>query len=282
MKNMQKTNLNQKQGGQVALIVLIVSAVVLTLGLSTSKRTVTENKITTEEGLLKEAFNVAESGIEYYLSTGNTAYSDVGSSGMAYVVPRNLTSDATNIMEYNEETLRNNVTSFWMVAHNSSTNEIEWNNGSNYPGGEDIRVCVNNNFVGGLLVNYFYTTDALRINYGVRRLAYNVNSSGYENFLTPDGNNDSCGTGRRLVGTISTQVGSVPILVTIKPMGSSARVAVGGSQALPIQGEEISSTGVVGGQQTGVKKIIRMQRRYELPQFMLDAVSTELDVTATN
>ncbi len=84
------------------------------------------------------------------------------------------------------------------------------------------------------------------------------------------------------MGTITTQVWSVPILVTIKPMGSSARVAVGGSRALPVQGEEISSTGVVGGQQTGVKKIIRMQRRYELPQFMLDAVSTELDVTATN
>jgi hypothetical protein len=64
-------------------------------------------------------------------------------------------------MEYNEETLRNNVTSFWMVAHNSSTNEIEWNNGSNYPGGEDIRVCVNNNFVGGLLVNYFYILQML-------------------------------------------------------------------------------------------------------------------------
>jgi Tfp pilus assembly protein PilX len=79
--------IDKRESGQVALIVLIVSAVVLTLGLSTSKRTVTENKITTEEGLLKEAFNVAESGIEYYLSTGSTAYTDVGSSGTAYVYP---------------------------------------------------------------------------------------------------------------------------------------------------------------------------------------------------
>jgi hypothetical protein len=79
---------------------------------------------------------------------------------------------------------------------------------------------------------------------------------------------------------ITTQVGSVPILVTIRPMGSSARVAVGGSQALPIQGEEISFDRSGGWPANRSQEDYPDAKAFELPQFMLDAVSTELDVTA--
>ncbi len=275
-----ENQIKQKQSGQVALIVLIVSAVVLTLGLSTSQRSVTDSKITTEEGLLKEAFNVAESGIEYYLGTGSTEYTDDGSNATAYVVPRNLASDATNVMEYSEETLRNSVLSFWMVAHNDNSS-INWGSASNFLGGGVIEVCVNDSFAGGLLVNYFYA-DLARANYSVERSAYAISSSNYNNFSNPQGGTGSCGSGRRLVETITTGADQTPIMVTVKPLGNSARLALRTSDALPIQGQEISSTAIVGDQETGVRKTVRVLKRFEVPQFMLDAITSEADVLATN
>ncbi|MDD2482862.1 MAG: hypothetical protein PHE71_01085 [Candidatus Shapirobacteria bacterium] len=58
---------NQSNQGQIAIIVLLASAILLTLGMSASRKTVTDTKVDTDEELLKEAFNTAESGINNYL-----------------------------------------------------------------------------------------------------------------------------------------------------------------------------------------------------------------------
>ena len=71
-------------------------------------------------------------------------------------------------------------------------------------------------------------------------------------------------------------------MVTVKPLGNSARLALRTSDALPIQGQEISSTAIVGDQETGVRKTVRVLKRFEVPQFMLDAITSEADVLATN
>ena len=52
--------------GQVVLMVLLASALVLVLGLSAAKQATIETNFDTAQEFLKKAFNAAESGIEYY------------------------------------------------------------------------------------------------------------------------------------------------------------------------------------------------------------------------
>ena len=66
--------INKNSKGQIALVILVISAIVMTIGLSVSKKTVVETKITTDEEQLKQAFNAAESGIDNYLGTGRKTF----------------------------------------------------------------------------------------------------------------------------------------------------------------------------------------------------------------
>lgn len=76
----------KSEKGQIALIVLLVSAITMTIGLSLSRKTVTETKIQTDQELLKQAFNTAESGVDYYLGTGKTEYTAPDEKSKADVV----------------------------------------------------------------------------------------------------------------------------------------------------------------------------------------------------
>ena len=79
--------------GQVALIVLLISAVALTLGLSASKKAITDTKVDKNEAELKDAFNVAESSIDQYLSDNNKkTYTNNDNSATANVTTQSIGS----------------------------------------------------------------------------------------------------------------------------------------------------------------------------------------------
>jgi len=61
MNKIQKHKTNNQQG-QVVLMVLLASALILTLGLSASRQATVETKIDTDQEMLKKAFNAAISG----------------------------------------------------------------------------------------------------------------------------------------------------------------------------------------------------------------------------
>ena len=108
---------NNLKNGQVAIIVLLVSAVLMTLGLSLSKKSTVETKIDTNEELLKEAFNAAESGIDYYLGTGNNNYNAPGGQSSALVTTENIGGGST--LNFGEYIPVNGTEFYWLVNHNS-------------------------------------------------------------------------------------------------------------------------------------------------------------------
>jgi hypothetical protein len=79
-----------KQKGQVMLAILLLGTFVMTLGLTISKRTIGEIRIDTDEEMLKDAFNAAESGIDYYQKTNIATFSPVNVDVKATVLDEKL------------------------------------------------------------------------------------------------------------------------------------------------------------------------------------------------
>jgi len=243
-------NINKKQNGQVVLMVLLVSALMLTVGLSVSKNTVTETKIDTDENLLKQAFNTAESGVEYYLATGNKQYSETDSSA---------TVTAVSIGGGDEIDSGGVVTSgspflFWLVNH-----EADKTIGTERFTGVIDQICTDSNFTGGLKVDLFTLIGG---NYAVTRLGFNMNGGG-SGVIDFDQISGNC------TGPINVNSG---MLLVVTPIGGNTKVTVSGNTVFPSQGEEITSVGQMNG---GVNTKITVLNRYnEVPPFMLESVTS--------
>lgn len=265
MKNYQLPITNykiQNRRGQVAIIVLLVSAVLMTVGLSLSKNSTVETKIDTNEELLKKAFNAAESGVSYYLGTGNTNYSAPDSLSTADVNVKNIVANGSNL-DFGEYTPKNGVEFYWLVNH-LANGDI----GTTYYSGGSVNVC-GTGFTGALEINYFYKSGS---SYGVKRYGYNFSSGNTVNgFSSASGN------------CVNIATANSPLLVTITPIfgGGKFYLQSQGLGVFPIQGVEINSTGRAGGvtDQVGAKvqvnKIINVTKRYKIPYFLLNGVTSE-------
>lgn len=248
--------------GQVAIIVLLVSAVVMTVGLSLSKKATTETKIDTNEELLKKAFNAAESGIDFYLGTGNTNYSSPDSMSTAEVEVNDINASGS-ILNFEEFVPINGSEFYWLVNH-LDNGDI----GGTYYDAATVDVC-GTGFTGSVEINYFYRTGA---NFGVTRYGYNFGSVSLVN-----GFNNASGN------CVTLTMSNSPILITVTPIFSGGRFYLTGSGTFPNQGLEISSTGKSGGTSTEVSgaranKKIKVMRRYKIPSFMLTGIVSETSV----
>ena len=234
--------------GQVAIIVLLVSAVMLTMGLSMSRRESVEIKIDTNDELLKKAFDAAESGINYYLGTGNTSYASPDKNSFADV-NANKISDGATIIDFGEFITAGSSETYWLVNH-LDNGDI----GATYFAGPDVDVC-SSDFSGNIKIDYFYKIGA---NFMLKRFMPNIASN--------------CST--------ITMVGS-PILVVVTPIASGGKFYVeaknGGS--FESQGVDLQSIGRAGGTQTGVdfqasKKLV-IRQRYKIPGFLTSGMMAE-------
>jgi len=242
-KKMKKNKLN-KQSGQVILMVMLASALILTLGLSASRKATVETKIDTDQELLKKAFNAAESGIEYYLGTGSTLYGSADSTdGSANLSVKSLGD--TQKLSFGNVTLSGGVEYFWLVNHVENGGV-----GSTYYSVSDptINVCaLGTGATGSFKIDYFYKTGTTMAKSSV---VSPVDSTGcVKDFSLAAGNS---------------------MLVTVSPIGFSPKIEIQGSANFPIQGEEISSTGTVNG----INNTVTVVNKFDIPTFLLEAVTS--------
>ncbi len=236
----------KKQSGQVVLMVLLASALVLTLGLSSSRQATVETKIDTDQELLKQAFDAAESGIEYYLGTGSTNYDGGQDQGSANLAVKTVGDSES--LSFNNVVLDGEIDYFWLVGHNSDGSLSD-----NYYSlrTDGLNICTVNGENATFKINYFYKNGA---NYGVKSSKLTTSTGCISNFGLTDGNS---------------------LLLSVMPIGSSHKIKLTGSQQFPVQGEEISSTGLV----QGVNNTVTVLNRYVVPSFLLEAVTSGGDVT---
>lgn len=243
--------INKYKKGQIAIIVLLASAVILTLGLSASKKTITETKIETDQESLEQVFNAAESAINNFLGTGNTSYTIEGSN--ANVVSRKLGN--SNRLESEGKVLANSNQLFWLVNHNDNGGI-----GVTYYSGTSVSLSVDADFKGALKVDYFYKNGSV---FGVKRFGCRYDD-GNSNSLFNTGFTGDC-------SNISLALGS-PLLISVTPVGGSTNLAISGSANFPIQGEELTASSSTG---SDVKTQIKTRYIYQFPSFMLDAMTAK-------
>lgn len=262
-----------KQKGQVILIVLIISALLMTIGLSISRKAVVETTISTDEELLKQAFNTAESGIDYYLGTGKTDYVAPGNTKIADVSVSEIGVGNTGI-DFNEFFLENNPALFWLVAHDIN-GDINY---SSYYTANSLNICVGNAFTGSLKVDLYYKNGTV---FGVDRNGYNFSTgpnvvSGFIDMSSAT--QGACPSGKKAVNFTRT-AGTVPLLISVTPIWSGTNISLIGTAAFPSQGSEISSVGRAGDLSSGVNRKVTVQNRYTVPTFLLEAITAGDSVT---
>ena len=251
MSKKMKQKIN-KEKGQVVLAVLLASALILTLGLSASKVTVTETQIDTDQELLKKAFNTAESGIESYLTSGKTTYTS-SDGGQANLDVSNLGGENVKTLSFNSVTLKGDQDYFWLVNH-SDDGRV----GTTYysSSASTVSICREGQATR-LKVDYFYRDTSN--DYKVSRSVIGLTDDG-------DGNND-CG---------NFNIGGESLLLVITPVDGDAKISLGGASSFPVQGEEISATGVVNE----VNNTVTILDRYDPFLFLMDGIMTKGNITS--
>jgi hypothetical protein len=254
INKIKNENLIKQNKGQIAIIVLLASAIILTLGLSASKVAVTDTKVDTDEESLKEAFNTAESAINNFLiNTNNTSYSTEGSSAS---ITSNIIGNADSISS--EGVVPANTSQlFWLVDH-----DADGKIGTNYYQGNSIKVEVDDDFTGALKIDYFYKNDTT---YSVTRSGYNFSSTNpiVNNFI------DNGNSSKEVI--ITTNNGD-PLLLAITPLGSATSLKISGPADFPSQGEEITAA---SSTDNGIKTQIKTRYIYQFPSFMLDVITAK-------
>lgn len=262
----------KSQSGQVALIVLLVSAITMTIGLSLSRKTVTETKIETDQELLKQAFNAAESGVDYYLGTGKTEYFSLDEKSKANVVVSEI--GGGDSIDSGGLVLENNTFLFWLSSHDAN-GDI----GNTFYGGASVDICADASFNKALKIDYFYKDG---LNYKVERKGFYFGStppSGVYGF-SPKSSSPGCSGGN---GINFNLMGGTPLLIAIKPISGNTSLTLKGEtgQQFPLQGQEISSTGRAGDLSTaGVNRKVTVLNRYKIPSFFLEAITAQKSVTS--
>lgn len=245
---------------QTVIIVLLVSAVLMTVGLTLSKKATTETKLDINEESLKQAFNAAESGISYYLGTGNTNYVSPDNLSTADVNPKKIEANGTRL-DFEEFVGVNDIEFYWLVNHLDNGNI-----GTTYYNETTVDVC-GTGFTGSMEINYYYELGG---NFGVSRHGYNFSS---------DDNRKVNGFTDVVGSCVTINTPNNPILLTVTPIFNGGRFYISGSGTFPSQGVDISSTGKTGEVGTGqVNKKLRVIQRYKIPYFLLSGVVSETSV----
>lgn len=237
--------------GQVAIIVLLVSAVMLTLGLSMSKNETVEIKINANDESLKKAFDAAESGINFYLGTGATNYYSPGNNSVANINATKIGVGSS--INFDEYLLAGSSESYWLVNH-LDNGDI----GTTYYLGDSVDVC-EVVFTGSMEVSYFYKNG---LNYGVSREGFNFGDKKVSGFVD------------KPVGCVEITMSNSPILISITPIfgGGKFYIEASGGNTFPSQGEDIVSEGKI---ETQASTKLSIRQRYKVPGFMVSGMMAE-------
>jgi hypothetical protein len=251
--------------GQMLLIVVLVMVVILTVGLSTASRTITNIRVSTDEEDSERAFSAAEAGLEQALgrdlsvsgtldNTSSYSTNIIQLSGREFLINNNLAvlkDDAADVWLSNYPNYTNpysgNMTIYWGAAgNNCSTSEA-----TNTMAALDIII------ISGTRINPQVT------HYPVDPCAARRTGN---NFGNAQGGGTIGGRNFPYRTTITVNSGLIARIIPLyasTPIGVQACNGGGGScSVLPGQGTLIESTGISENAQ---RKIVTFRSYPKLP-----------------
>ena len=267
----------KSNSGQSLLVILLVMAVILTIGLAVVSYSITDIKISQQEEESARAFSAAEAGIEESLRVGAATSATVGE----------ITANVTEAIQGGGEDFNFGESKFpsgelanvWLIDH---TEEGALNPAVSFPYNGQIKICWGEETTLGS------STPALELalvyqqggEYKVVRQGYdpvNGRTVGFDESLDKDGGN--CASGLAFSkdisldgGVFNLTVSGKPYLLRLKLLYNSELqpIAVQANSNLPEQGKCYESAATV--QVSGITRKIRQCQFFQAPPEIFDYV----------
>lgn len=250
--------LRRGEGGQVFLIVLMVTVIALTIGLSVASRNIVSLRTVREERDSQRALSAAEAGVERSLRTGTstgliTLEGGSGATAVTYEAtlnPLSIPIEGTELLvQGGSEVRKDEGADVWFVPHSDpndpNSNAVfssPWSGNITIFWGDALAAC-NNPALEIAIVSGTVSSPTLT------RYVYDPCTS-----RANDNSFDAASGGGTVAGktfSFSTSTLSVTngFVVRVVPLYYSARngVGVGANIALPRQGTLVESIGEAGG-----------------------------------
>lgn len=263
---------HQLNSGQVVLMLVLITIVGLTIGLSLISRTVTDNRISSQIEQSGRAFSAAEAGAEVALKTttiGSTGSITLGDSSGSYNIAQlGGTADTINL----PLTFAGDSQTVWFIDHKDDVT-LDMSAVSFSPN-ESFYICWGNNpgDKPAIAISFYYF-DSLKYKTVFRAYDYHAidHSNNFNGIGVVDsGGSNYCGGSYQFrTKIIPTGIG-IPanaklLLMRILPLYASTNISVSPSAKLPVQGKIITSVGTT--QTNTVRKIQVIQSYSILPEI---------------
>lgn len=252
--------------GQIVLLLVLITVVGLTIGLSLISRTVTDVRISSQIEQSGRAFSAAEAGVENALQsinsgaitpTGSLSINNLEASANYSIRSFGGTSDVLVF----KQTEVNSTQVVWLINHDNGRNIIIPTPPAvgpvTYDSAIDICWGTNPNSEPALEISLYYISGG---EYKVAKGAYEGIGGRGNWFESPDSGINNCSGNYRYHKVLTfnspspngfgiSDSSAVLLALRLKPIYASTGLAVhplGGSFNLPIQGEIIISVGQTG------------------------------------
>lgn len=270
----------KSNSGQIVLILVLLTVVGLTIGLSLISRTITDVRISSQIEETNRAFSAAEAGVESALkgaAVGANGTVDLPGASADYSVLSVGGSTDTYIFPF---TQKGKTQTVWLIAHNSD-GTLDFTGTSpdpikSYGPTNSIDICWGTEANQPAIIMTLLYKDGS--DYKLVKGAYDPNATRGNNFYIADSGGNYCdgnynykktitfrtvpGTGGDGFGVVST---AQLIVLRLQPVHQDTSIAVKPSVGLPIQGKQIISVGQTG---TGTTRKIQVtQGFYTLPEI---------------
>lgn len=248
--------------GQVLLIVVLVMIVALTVGLSIVSRTITSNRITTEEQNSEQAFSAAEAGLEQALSN-NQATAGAFLNRATYTTTVRTVSGNDILLNNGAPILKDSASDVWLSQYPGNTSP--WSGNLTVYWGNPSDTCTANEATNSRAALEVVLISGTRAVPRVTHYALDPCPARAANnrFESISGSSATIGGKTFAYSKVITILPASPgLLMRIVPLYASSPVAVRGSTALPAQGTLVESVGTADNTQ---RKIVSFRGYPSLP-----------------
>jgi len=267
-----------KDSGQTLLIILLVTAVILTIGLAVASYSITNIKISRYEEESARAFSAAEAGIEEALKLGSAPESGLVDIGdITAEVSETVQGGGTDFDFAGSKFESEELANIWLVGH---TDEGALDPSTYFPAGGNITICWGDDTViddntPAIEAALLYQDAGT---FKVARGAFDPKADRGNGFDVADSTGGgNCGDlafaeDLDLVADFGIPGGAIPYSLRLKLFYNPELepIAVSASEDLPLQGKCYESQATIA--ESSVSRKVRQCQFYESPPGIFDYV----------
>ena len=264
---------DNSQKGQIVLILVLVTIVGLTIGLSLVSRTVTDIRMSSQIEQSNRAFSAAEAGVESALrgaaAGGPTGTVTLPGASANYSVVELGGNDDTYVFPYTETFATQTL---WLAPHNDAGGLVYT---GTYPANQQLDICwgSDEDNTAAIMITILYKDNPPPQDFKVGKAAYDVQVRiPPNNFQSAETGEGYCGGNFKFRQTITPGdiIGSNDvklIALRIQPVYMGTAIAINPKANLPIQGKQITSFGQT---ETKVARKIQVTQGYNVLPSLFD------------